>query len=63
MAQADAMAKSKREAAIIGMEGGWLSSQSANQQAISDIGFNPTDPYLPALPGSPQFINPIGLAI
>ena len=63
MAQADAMAKSKREAAIIGMEGGWLSAQSANQQAISDIGFNPTDPYFPALPGSPQFINPIGLAI
>tara|TARA_R100001594_G_scaffold8012_1_gene21169 strand:- start:2727 stop:3560 length:834 start_codon:yes stop_codon:yes gene_type:complete len=63
MAQADAMSKSKRASAIIAMEGGWLKAQSANQQAISDIGFNPTDPYIPKLPGSPQFINPIGLAI
>ena len=63
MAQADAMSRSKREAAIIAMEGGWLKAQSANQQAFSDIGFNPTDPYLPKLPGSPQFITPIGLAI
>ena len=63
IAQADAMSRSKREASIIAMEGGWLKAQSANQQAFSDIGFNPTDPYLPKLPGSPQFITPIGLAI
>ena len=62
-AQADAMTRSKRDAAVIAMEGGLIDAQSANLQAISNIGFNPQEPWLPPLPGSPQFIDPIGLAI
>lgn len=57
------MTRSKRDAAVIAMEGGWIDAQSANLQAISNIGFNPQEPWLPPLPGSPQFIDPIGLAI
>ena len=62
-AQADATFSSKRAAAIVAMEGGWLSAQSANAKAQSQIQMFPQDPYLPKDPDTPTFVNPIGLAI
>lgn len=63
LAQQGAALDSQREASIIAMDGGWLQNQSANNQAMSNIGFNPTNPYLPAMPDLPMFVNGIGLQI
>lgn len=63
LAQSDASVKSAREAAIIGMESGWLNAQSENNIAYSKIDLFPTKPLLSNEPSRPNFINPIGLAI
>ena len=57
MAQEDAMLESKKQASAIGMEGAFLQAQSANNQAASQVGFNPSDPYLPGLPDTPNFVD------
>jgi len=62
-AQVAATLDSQRDASIIAMEGAWLQNQSANNQALSNIGYNPPDPYLPDLPQLPKFVGGIGLAI
>jgi len=64
LAQQSATLDSKREAAVIAMDGGWLQAQNANNQVMSGLPFNPTDPYLPQMPDTPTFVNSgIGLAI
>ena len=57
MAQESAMLESKKQAAGIGMEGAFLQAQSANNQALSQVGFNPSDPYLPSMPDTPEFVD------
>ena len=49
--------------ASIGMQTAFDQAQSANAQAFSKVGFNPQQPYLPEMPGSPNFVDPIGLSI
>lgn len=63
LAQQAASLDSARDQAIIAMEGGWLQGQSANNQAVSQIGWAPDTPYLPSDPEAPEFVNPIGLGI
>lgn len=63
MAQQQATLDSQRDASIIAMEGGWLQNINANNQALSNIAWNPSDPYLPQFPELPTFVNGIGLQI
>tara|TARA_R100001463_G_scaffold132359_1_gene192996 strand:+ start:23828 stop:24634 length:807 start_codon:yes stop_codon:yes gene_type:complete len=62
-AQSLATLDSKRDQALISMEGNWIASQSANAKAESEVGFSPTDPYMPKDPTRPAFIDGIGLSI
>tara|TARA_Y100001963_G_scaffold38081_1_gene53187 strand:- start:637 stop:1467 length:831 start_codon:yes stop_codon:yes gene_type:complete len=63
-AQINATLDSKRDQAILSMEGNWLQNQSANAQALGNIAFNPQSPYLPSDPKQPRFVrDPVGLAI
>ena len=57
MAQEDAMLDSKADQAFIGMDSAFLSAESANNQAISNMPFQPQDPVLPSLPDTPNFIE------
>jgi hypothetical protein len=57
MAQEDAMLDSKADQAFIGMDSAFLSAQSANNQAMSNMPFQPQDPVLPSLPDTPNFIE------
>ena len=59
----DASVRSATNAASIGMDTAFNQAQSANANAFSKIGFNPQQPYLPEMPGSPRLVDPIGLAI
>ena len=54
---------SARNAAIVAMEGDYLKAQSANNAALSGVGADPGDPFLPDLPQKPKFIEGIGLQI
>ena len=56
-AQADASLASSLEQSQIGMDQGFHSAQSANNQAMSGIGMAPTDGYMPTFPGIPNFVN------
>ena len=56
-AQETAMAETKAEQAMIGMEGAFLKAQSENAAAASSIAWNPTAPNLAPLPGVPNFIQ------
>ena len=56
-AQADASLASSLEQAQISMDMTFLQSQSANNQALSGIGMVPSDPYMPTLPGIPNFVD------
>lgn len=56
-AQADASLASSLEQSQLAMDGTFLQSQSANNQAISGIGMAPNDPYMPSLPGIPNFVD------
>lgn len=57
IAQEDAMARSKEEAAMLGMEGAFLEAQSGNNRAVSQVAWNPTTPYMPGLPDNPNLID------
>jgi len=57
-AQADATLQGQLEMAQIGMDQGFLQSQSANNQAMSNVGMFPAAPYMPAFPGIPNFVDP-----
>lgn len=53
----EAMARSKEEQALLAMDGAFLQAQSQNNQAASQVAWNPSDPYLPAMPDTPAFID------
>ena len=63
IAAQEASVDSAKDAAGISMDQAFNQAQSANAQAASRIGFNPEKPYLPEMPGSPNFVDPIGLSI
>ena len=56
-AQAEAMLESDRVAAMIGMEDAFAANRAADQQAASQVGFNPDMPYLPKMPEVPTFVG------
>ena len=67
-AQADATAQSTYDLTMANMEGVYTQSQSANNQAYSQIAFNPSAPYIPEMPDAPTFTeleipdySPIGI--
>jgi len=62
-AQDIASIDSARNAAIVAMEGDYLKAQSANNRALSQVGYDPGNPLLPDLPQRPKFIEGIGLQI
>ena len=57
-AQADAQLASTMEQSQISMDQAFLQSIGANNQAKSRVGMAPTDPYMPAFPGIPNFVDP-----
>ena len=57
VAQENAMLRSKEEAAFIGMDQAYLQAQSANENAFSQISYNPQDPYLPEMPDNPILVD------
>ena len=56
-AQQTAMLESDRVASIIGMEDAMAKNRAANDQAASQVGFNPDMPYLPNMPQVPTFVG------
>jgi hypothetical protein len=63
IAAQEASVDSAKDAAGISMDQAFNQAESANAVAASKIGFNPEKPYLPEMPGSPNFVDPIGLSI
>lgn len=57
-AQATATMDSAVEQSQIGMASAFIQNASANQQADNRVGFNPESPYMPSMPGIPEFIDP-----
>ena len=57
-AQALATMESQIEQSQIGMDSAFIQNQSANTQADNQVGFNPDSPYMPSMPGIPEFIDP-----
>ena len=57
-AQADAQLASTLEQSQISMDQAFLQSLGANNQAESRKGMAPTDPFMPSLPGIPNFVEP-----
>lgn len=56
-AQEMAMLETKRQQSIINMDQGWLQAEGANNQAASNLPYNPPAPYLPPMPQTPQLIG------
>ena len=63
IAAQEASVDSAKDASGISMDQAFNQAESANNRAASQIGFNPEKPYLPEMPGSPNFVDPIGLSI
>ena len=57
-AQADAQLASTMEQSQISMDQAFLQSLGANNQAKSRKGMALTDPYMPQIPGIPNFVDP-----
>lgn len=57
-AQADATLDSQIQMATIGMDQAFLQNQNADQKADNNVGFDPQLPYMPSMPGIPNFIDP-----
>ena len=57
-AMADASMQSTMEQSQISMDQAFLQSLGANNQATSNVGMKPQDPYMPAFPGIPNFVDP-----
>ena len=55
--QQTAMLDSDRVAAIIGMENAFAANRAGDEQAMSQVGFNPEMPYLPSMPQVPTFVG------
>lgn len=62
-AQELAQLDSVRDVSSIAMDSAYLQNQSADNQAYSQIGFAPANPYLPQMPDTPAFIDGSTLAI
>ena len=62
-AQELAMLDSTKEQSLINMEGTFLQTQSDNQKAANNVSWNPADPYMPANPDLPNFVNGQDFAI
>jgi len=60
-AQEIAMMDSKEQQAALQMDTAWIQANSANNQALGQVGWNPSDPYMPAAPDTPEFVQGIGL--
>ena len=56
-AQQTAMLEADKVAAMIGMEDAFDQNRAADMQAESQIGFDPTMPYLPKMPEVPTFVG------
>ena len=56
-AQEVSMAESKIEQAGIAMEGAFLQAESDNRGALSNVAYNPSEPYLPEMPDAPSFLD------
>lgn len=56
-AQEMASLDSASEQALINMDAAYLQAESQNNKAESQIGFNPTNPYLPTNPKAPQLVG------
>lgn len=63
MAQESAMARSREEAALLGMEGAFLQAKSDNNKAAGQVAWNPAAPYMPSMPSLPNFIDGNALSI
>lgn len=57
-AQADAQMASTMEQSQISMDQAFLQSLGANNQAVSNVGQKPQNPYMPSFPGIPTFVDP-----
>ena len=57
-AQAIATMEGQIQQAQIGMDSAFIQNASANTQADNRVGFNPESPYMPSMPGIPEFIDP-----
>ena len=57
-AQADAQLASTMEQSQIGMDQAFLQSLGANNQAESRKGMAPANPFMPTMPGIPNFVDP-----
>ena len=57
-AMADASKESTIQQSQISMDQAFLQSLGANNQAVSNVGMRPQDPYMPAFPGIPNFVDP-----
>ena len=60
-AQELAMMDSKEQQAHLQMDTAWIQANSANNQALGQVGWNPADPYMPEAPKAPTFVEGIGL--
>ena len=56
-AQEMASLDSAGEQALLNMDAAYLQAESQNNKASSQIGFNPTNPYLPTNPKAPQLVG------
>ena len=63
IAQQTASIESAEQMAAVSMGLAENKAESANNQAASQVGFNPAMPYLPNDPKVPEFVDPIGLEI
>ena len=63
IAAKNASVESAKDASAVGIQTAYDQAESANAKAASQIGFNPEKPYQPEMPGSPNFVDPIGLSI
>jgi len=57
-AQATATMDGQIQQAEIGMASAFIQNASANTQADNRVGFDPESPYMPSMPGIPEFIDP-----
>ena len=57
-AQANATFESQIDASAVAMEGAFIQSRGANEQALASLGMAPQDPILPSMPNIPVFLEP-----
>lgn len=58
-AQSLATMDSKRAQTATNIEMAYVQNQSANARAESQVGWRPDQPYMPEMPGTPEFLDPL----